>query len=335
MIKIDVSSANGINNLIVEDLYHNTYNLKNNENFDTKSDWFLLKIPYIGIKNEITDIKINGYSIDYLKYTGWFENDKNEKFQPATAVWEPGNFKIWLHKNVGFLKHSLHTQILNGDFGKNLFEKYVFTCDYSTEINGNYNQSIKSFFEYPFGPKWWKKDNIYRPFIELDKNIFKDVDKQKLINEVIEISKYQFMDKNNKDWKKYWLKELTELPFVNNNQIQGREIQKIINLIGYKSIINIQINTLCANSALDLHVDDHITRKSWPYFKGCKQLHWTLSESENTYFKMAEQGIMPSDGPNLVNAGMHTHSFVNNSNSLRYSLLMYGDLEENISKHLT
>ena len=69
MTKIDVSSVNSIDNLIVEDLYHNTYNLKNNENFDTKSDWFLLKIPYIGIKNEITDIKINGYSIHEKGYS--------------------------------------------------------------------------------------------------------------------------------------------------------------------------------------------------------------------------------------------------------------------------
>jgi hypothetical protein len=334
MIKINVSADVQIEDIIIEDLYYNTFNVKNNQSFDTKSDWFLLKVPYNGIKNEIIDIEINGHSIDYLKYTGWFENNKNEKFQPAMAVWEPGNFKIWLHKNLGFLKHSLHTQILNGDFGKNLFEKYIFTCDYSIKIDGDYTQSIKSFFEYPFGPKWWKKDDANRPFIELNKNIFETVDKQTLIDEVFKISKYQFQDKKNKDWKKYWLKETTELPFVDVAQIQGQEIQKIINAVGYKSIINIQINTLCANSALDLHIDDNTSRKAWPYIKGCKQLHWTLSEPENNYFKMAEQGIMPSNSPNLINAGVYTHSFINNSSNIRYSLSMFGDLEENILRHL-
>lgn len=334
MIKISVDADIQVNEIIVEDLYHNTYNLKNNENFNTKSDWFLLKVPYNGIKNEINDIKINGNSIDYLKYTGWFENDKNEKFQPATAVWEPGNFKIWLHKNLGFLKHSLYSQISNGDFGKNLFDKYVFTCDWSTKINGNYSQVVKSFFEYPFGPKWWKKTDIHRPFIALDKKIFEGIDKQKLINEVIEISEYQFQSKSNKDWTKYWLKEKSELPFIDIKQIQGPEIQKVINLVGYKSILNIEINTLRANSALELHVDDHTGRKSWPYIKGCKQLHWILTEPENNYFKMSEQGIMPGDSPNLINAGMYPHSFINNSNSLRYVLSMHGDLEENILNHL-
>lgn len=334
MTTIKIDAEYPIEDILIEDLYYNCYKVNNNQSFETISDWFLVKIPFAGTKNEINDIKINGYSIDYLKYTGWFENNKNEKFQPATAVWEPGEFKIWLHKNLGFLKHSLHSQILNGDFGKNLFEKYVFSCDYSTKIDGNYQESVKTFFEYPFGPRWWKKDDVDRPFVSLDKNIFSDVDVDKLLTEVMDISKYQFRDKRNNDWKKHYLKEITELPFVDNDNIPGDEIKKVIDAIGYTSIINIQLNTLEPKSAIGLHIDDHVTRKAWPYINGCKQLHWTLSGSDKIFFKMADQGLLPIDVPNLINAGTKTHSLINDSDTLRYSLIMYGDIEENISRHL-
>ena len=126
MVKISIRSDNPIFEFEVENLKGQSVSIIDDLVY-CSNDWHLLKIPYRGVKIEISDILINDVSVQHLLYTGWFENKQGKKFQPATAVWEPGNFYFWFHSNLGFMKGEIFSQIYNGDYGTNLFEKYLFT----------------------------------------------------------------------------------------------------------------------------------------------------------------------------------------------------------------
>jgi hypothetical protein len=334
VIKISIESTNEIKKFIVEDLYRKNFQVNVNELFDIDSDWFLVKIPYEGIKNEILSIAVNDANIDYLIYTGYFENIKNEKFQPATAVWEEGFFKIWLHKNVGYLKHCLIDQISNGDFGTNLFNEYMLTVDYSTKIDDMYPSDIKKYYEYPFGPVWWKKRDLTCPYKILDNTEFNNIDKDVLVDNIKQLPgvNARYINKN---WYVYGLKEKSELPLVDISYFSS-ELKKLIDLVGYKSIIDVGVQYLNAKSSISLHVDDHLKRQCWPYIAGCKKLYWNLTPIESAYFKLGTAGLLPLEHPLLINSGMHTHSLINDSNFTRAVVIIYGELDDSSTfKELT
>lgn len=325
-IRIDIESEVEICDYYIEDLYKNSYKVKNHQVFNLDSNWFLLKIPYENIKNEIFTISVNGVDIEYLIYTGYFENYKKEKFQPATAVWEPGEFKIWLHPNLGFYKCSVFEQISNGDYGKNLFEKYMLTVDQSTKIDQSiYPQDVSEFFQHAYGPRWWNQNDITLPYKTLDKNKFSDIDKDLLIKQIKDIAK--FHEIKNKSWEGFSLKEKSVLPLEPILKFSG-EIKKIIDSVGYTDILDVSLMILHPKSCIRIHVDDHLTRDSWKYLSGCRKFYWTLTDSDKVYFKIGQAGLLPLESPTLINSGMHVHSVVNDTDDVRYTVLMYGKLDD-------
>ena len=334
-IKIDVESQIYIKDFIIDDLYGNSYPTENKKTFDHLDGWFLLRIPYKNTKNEITSIKINNFDIGYLIYTGYFENNNKKKFQPACAVWEPGEFKIWLHTNVGFYKFFITEQVSNSDYGKNLFDKYMLTVDYSTDISKEiYPDDVYNFFRHPIGPRWWKKDDITRPYKILKDTNFTTINKELLKDEIKKISKVH--EKNEKSEiypggrEAFSLKRNANLPLVNVEEFYG-ELKKIIDTVGYKSILNISLQYLQPKSAIRIHIDDHLNRESWKYLAGCKKFYWTLTDPKSVYFKIGNAGLLPLDAPTLINTGMHSHSVVNDSDEIRATVLIYGELNDNSS----
>src|SRR6056300_1643510 len=111
LTKIRLESDVQIESFILEDLSNKSQVVMNNTNVVLNDDWYLLRFPYNGQKIEISEIYIDDCPLLHLKYTGYFENSHGQKFQPATAVWEPGEFKIWIHTNIGFMKGEILAQI--------------------------------------------------------------------------------------------------------------------------------------------------------------------------------------------------------------------------------
>ena len=325
-VKIIINSDHEIHSMHVIDSKNQKVEIKNGQTFDINYGWFELKIPYLGVKNEFHKISLNDVDLNWLLYTGYFENSNGQKFQPACAVWEEGFFRIWLHTEVGYWRSSIINQIRNGDFGTNLFEKYMLTCDSPVfGLDRNiYGNDVVNFFEYNFGPTWWFKNDINRPYTVLNNDTFSDIDKKKLEKEALELAK--FHDVNDDGWETHDLKEKSDLPLIDVNEFSG-EIKKVIDLIGYKSIIDVSLGYVRPKSHIRIHIDDHINRKSWPYIAGCKKFYWVLGNTENVYFKFHQAGLLPTESPLLINAGMHTHSVVNDSDITRPALLIYGDLD--------
>ena len=328
MIKISIYSKNDIDDFEVMDLYGNTTTITNTLNAELTEGWYEIIVPYEGEQNEIYRIAINDVDIDHLMYTGFTENEAGERFSPGCAVWEPGAWKLWFHTNQGFWKHTVFSQIANGDYGLDLFEKYMFTVDRSTNIENDYlyPKDIVDFFEYPFGPRWWKKDDITRPYKVLDDPAFGELSRNRLIDEARELAKVK--QENGVGWRAWSLKDASDFPPVPLDHFSG-EFRKLLDLVGYTSVIDFSLLALENQSTIPIHVDDHLGREAWPAIAGCKKTYWVLANKKGNLFKLGEAGIVPTDQPLLINSAMHTHSLINSTENYRTVLIIYGELDDN------
>ena len=197
---ISIKSKYPIVKFTLTDCFGNSVKAFNNREILLEDRWYCLNIPYENLTNEIDQIFINNVDMRHLIYTGYFENRFGEIFQPSTAVWEPGNFKIWIHTNVGLFMSTILNQIDEGDYGSNLFEKYMLTVDESVEINQSFPLETREFFAYSNGPNWWKRDHKDIPYNSFSNSEWNNIDKQLLINEIKETAGTFFRRKNNTEW---------------------------------------------------------------------------------------------------------------------------------------
>lgn len=297
----------------------NSYSLEHINNDPT--DWGLLKIPFEGTKNEIHDILIDGESIEHLIYTGWFENNNQKKFQPATCVWELGFFKIWIHPNLGFMKAEIFEQINNGDYGKNLFENYLLTEDFGTKIDRSFPSNLQKFFHHAYGPKWWKKDSQYLPYkiLDFDVNSINLDDLQNYIK-----SKFIKKSEFNNILNSYVMKEITDYPVIPTETLENKSLQSIFELTGWTNVLNCSIQVMKGKSFIRLHRDDHVDKKAKDHIIGCKKLYFGIDNHTQTFFKLGKAGILPLEKPLMINTALHSHAVVNQSDNDRTIFLAYG-----------
>lgn len=337
---IKINSSEPIESFILEDLSGNQTIAKNNQLVELDQDWHLLKVAYNGTYNEIESIRIDDHDIRYLIYTGYVENTKSERFQPATALWEEGVYNLWIHPNVGIMTYHYINQISNGDFGTNLFDKYMLTVDRPIELKHDYPTSVKQFFNHGFGPKWWKKDS-QRPYKILNDEFFENVDKQALATQIKEFSQHNFdrqLGNENQrfivhslkycvmDNAKEWIDDPYFYPL---EDIEFLELKKLIEVVGFTSVLDVCLHEITATGFLNLHIDDPKVRKSWPYINGCKRFFWVLDNPDGSYLKLGEAGPLPMEHPMMVNTQCIAHSIVNdNEEKSRFAIIIEGVLPE-------
>lgn len=317
-----IKSEHPIDKFTLTDCFCTRLEVYNNREILLKDRWYCLNIPYENLTNEIKKIVINGVDIQHLIYTGYFENTNGEIFQPATALWEPGNFKLWIHPNVGFFMSTILNQIDGGDYGSNLFEKYMLTVDKSITIDRSFPLDTKEFFAHSSGPKWWRRDHADFPYKTFSNPILKNIDKQLLINEIKQTAETYFCRENVPEWSAYEIKDNENLFSVET--IQSPELKKLLKIIGYESIGQIHLNGLDPFSQIPLHKDNDI----FGYGDGFYKFYWNLSDSKDIYFKFSGLGCLPIDEPLTCQTNKYAHAVVNNSNEERFSLLVYGVLGE-------
>ena len=323
-MRIKLISDYPIDSFILEDLYGDEYNIKNNEDNILERTWYLLRVPYQGQKIEIKEIYVDGYELGQLKYTGYFQTESGTKHQPATAVWEPGEFQIWIHTSVGHLKGELITQISNGDFGKNLFENYILTVDKPMDLHEDFPIDIRSFYAHGTGPKWWHKSKS--PYIELDTSEFKSMlDEMDILEDMCKVD--VLMGKSHKGWSyKSW--DGAEIETANLSKYDDESFAgfgKYFERIGYKELFQVNFGYLGPMGYINMHKDDHHSSKNYENIIGNKKFYWSYRDAECDYFKMAGVGMVPTKKPILVDVCSYTHCVVNTSSTkTRKSLQVTG-----------
>jgi hypothetical protein len=309
----------------VEDLSGRAIPSVGDGNYQLEQKWHLLKIPYKGEKIEITDIKLNHQSIKHLIYTGYFKSKVSGKIhQPATAVWEDGDFEIWFFPSLGTWQKQVYEQIENGKFGQNLFEDYMLTVDRPVAIAPMFPENVKGFFADAVGPVWWKRESVMFPYRKLDIEITREV-----INAIDEIESTLPHNKTINGW----IDHMSETPTNDADPkrlstLKNPVVERLLGNAGYSHVLSYSVLTLNPGCYIDLHVDDHTECKNPQFIKGCQKFYMSCEQSENVYFKLGSAGLVPLDTPLIINTNQHTHSVVNQSSNPRKVFMAYGVLTD-------
>lgn len=320
-MKLSVTSDFPLQNYYLKDLNQKVYYLDLDIEQNIPDGWYELCVEYVNTKIEITDIEINGSSIGHMLYTGFCTTKNGVRHQPACAVWEQGCvFSIWIHTNIGDMFTRVYESIRNGDFGKNLFEKYILTVDRPLKIRNSWPGSIRSFFSTAHGPQWWYNNDKYTPWKLCD---IPRIDVDILLNELDSILPYsqETLNLSVKQLKN----KTSDLPFVELKDISSRVVRDFVESAGYRRIIDISVQKLEPGAYVPIHRDDHYQRHAYPYMKGCTKLYWACSNPEGVHFKLGRSGILPIEKPLLVNTIEHPHSLVHEGTDVRTSILVYGE----------
>jgi len=294
-----------------------------NGEFNCDNKWYRFEIVCgEGETVKFDDITINGESIEEQLYTGWAKAEDGEiRFIPFLN--KPGRYQIWLHGNLGHYLASIKSKIKNGDYGKDLFEKYLFTVDHPMTFDFDVPESIRSFFYHAYGPEWWNKDDISLPYQILDFDIN---NQNELLSEGMKLPREPIFNKAKADHvgRKY---KNDGYPLVPVEQIEHKAIAKLLKDLGYKEILNFMLNTIPAKSTLYMHTDENYNDKKayTEVMQGCTQLYVILEgEPDKNFIKLGRAGIVPLDKPVIINNSQHPHCVVNASDRPRTTLLAYG-----------
>ena len=327
-MKISIDSNNPIKENFLLDLSENRIDFKLDESFSIDEGWYELNLPYTGQSTKITDIRINDDSIVEALWLGCYIDSKGVRHQPGDMMWDQGGvIKLWLHTKLGVLLDRVFTEIDNGDFGKNLDKKYVFTVDRPCVLKKEFPESIKTFLSHGDGPHWWKTDTDYTPYKILDietppvEDIIKEMN-QICVREIKGAFKGVMDIKTNTQGK-------SDLPYTEVDWEKAPMMKDLLmNKVGYKNILSVSMQTLYPNKHLLLHRDDHYKRQKYPIIRGCKKFYWPLEgDWSKNYFKLGKAGVVPfKNRPCMINTLEHTHTAVNESDEPRSVLIVYGNL---------
>ena len=323
-MKLSIKSNKKLQKFYLEDLQKQKHNVALDAEIALPDGWYELNVCYVDTKINISDILINDISIKHILYTGYYIDSQGKIHQPATAVWDRnGCFKIWLHTNIGVLFQRTYDSIRNGDYGKNLFEKYVLTVDRPIEISHRFDSDIQSFFATGDGPNWWPKNNDKTPWLPVE---LQDINRDKLLDELHKVLPFEVTKKDGRTRKGLKETYMPTLPFVEIDSLNSDLVKKFLKQIGYKRIIDIGVQTLQPGKSIQIHRDDHYDSDAYPYIRGCKKFYWSIKNSENVFFKLGKSGLLPLEKPLLTNTIEHSHSVVHQGNKPRIAILIYGEM---------
>ena len=294
---------------------------EHNNIYDMEEQWHCLKVKYAGQKLEILDLFINDQSIKYLIYTGYFESKKDGKiYQPATAVWEEGNFVLWIHPNLGAWQKQAYEQIENGQFGKNIFKDHALTVDRPITISDHFPDNVKGFFKHASGPCWWRRDSIRFPYQQLDIDVTQD------IKQAVETFEKTLTHKKTiNGWVVYDTGVATDdadprpLSDLNN-----KVLEDLLARAGYTQWLSVSVLTLNPGCFIEPHIDDWAINHE--YIRGCQKFYMNVGNLDGVHFKLGSAGLLPLEKPLLLNTNQHAHSVVNQGSTPRKVLICYGVL---------
>ena len=329
-MKLSITSTKPIKKFYLKDVAGKNYDIELDKEQNIPHQWYELLVPYMGEHIEIKDILINDESIKENIYTGFYTDREGKRHQPATAVWsEGGVFSLWIHTEPGRIWQRFADQIRSGDFGKYLFDKYLFTVDRPTKIADYWDKTLKHYFGFGDGPNYWLKNDRFTPYAYVDQIQKQDYDIKQLVKEFDSCfpeGNWWCGNIQTKHTKRGLQVGFADLPFTEIKDLPSEFVQGFVRKVGYKRIIDIQIQTLAPKTSLHIHKDHHYDRKCYPYTSGAKKFYWTLGDHNDVYFKLGNAGLLPLNHALFINATEHVHAVVNEQDKERSVLTMYGEL---------
>jgi len=338
---IDVLSNKPLQTFYLKDLLDNRINFDINKEFNIPTGWYNLIIEYTGDSTSVDDIIINGQTIGYYIYTGFFTDKEKRKIQPGTVLYDEGFYSIWIHTEIGMMIQTLEEQIPRKNFGTNLFNNFLLTVDKPAMLPSGYPEIIKSYFRIGNGPRWWKKNNIITPYEVMSPELLSDINQTKLLDQVDKIcaihtesSFHNAKSNTPRIGTKQKMLQNSYLPFVEIEDLAGYELQETCKRVGFNRILNIGLQVQYPGESFAPHVDSHDELETKKHVQGPCSFLWDLSENKTGhYYKLSQAGLVPLEHGVFFNEN-YSHSSYNDSNEPRPLLIIHGERNNELDFYL-
>ena len=286
-----------------------------------------------GQRLDITDVQIDGASLRMLIYLSYVDQGQ-QRMQPATVIWETD--QIWrlpFGNPVSFWIELVYKKLNNGEFGKNLFDKYHFYYPDSVELDNTFPSVVQSFFKHNFDFVCVEKTTPvsklpYHP-VNL---IINDEKKQLAISEINcqrewiqEQEHFVAQSQYNKTEPNHNLsKEWVRLYLINGKTVidptKFPAVYDFVNSMGLTDIKLMYIGILPSGGYITPHKDRSI---STTYDNDLHyNLYVPLTWEPGNYFKFNGTGIMCDSQPFLMNNLDYVHCLVNTSDSKQDRIIL-------------
>lgn len=326
LISIDIPLNFGVHRLVVENL---------------TGKRFIIKKAVVGDCN-----------LRKLFYLSWLTTAEGERVQPCNEFWGPG--QQWILPfgyPVSNWLSMVEQKFKNGVLGGDLYKDHWIWYPESVELEESTPQIIKDFFEYNFDFTVVNKKNFtyeeipYTKYTtDIDQELISQAhyelkNNQDLINLLAKVpgqkkeNAEDFGYADNQQWQSLLLYRQESLGLAAVNHLERfPACKKLIDGLNVPYWY-IFIGIMPPNSIVYPHVDDlPVGDPKYTEWCGCTQLYIPLYQPANSYFKIADAGVLDSNsGVMVINNDMFTHAAVNNSSEYRYMLAVRTNREQ-ISK---
>jgi hypothetical protein len=278
-----------------------------------------------GARLEITNVKIDGASLRMLIYMSYLEQENN-RIQPATTIWDPTQtWYLPFGNPVSFWISLVYKKITNGEFGKNLFDRYYFYYPDSIELDNTFPSIVRSFFKHNFDFVCIDRSTPISQLPYYPINLPINSEKQKLaLNEVINAQEWISQHKQDIAQSQYNSEESnTETEWIRQHLIQDSKtiidstkfpaVYDFVDSLGISDIKSMFIGILPPGGYIAPHNDRKSNICDNDYLD--YNLYIPLSWHEGNYFKFNGAGTIKDGRPILMNNLDYVHCLVNNSNS--------------------
>ena len=290
---------------------------------------------------QILNVKVNDSSLRKLLYLSWSSTRTNPSIQPCQSLWESGmSWTLPFGCPVSHWLSTVETKIPDGEYGKNLAEKYYIWYPDRIKIQGVFPQIVKDFFCHNFDFVAVDKTQIdfkKIPYMQYKHPISNNliVLAAKDINDNFdtiqkELLPYPGHAENLKDfdwyndqheWKNILLKAKGNCRYTS----QLPNVWKLIDSLPFP-VSYACIGVLPPGAFLYPHMDTTYDYTSTEL--GCKLLHIPIQWPDGNWLKLAGSSALnlAKTGAVVINNNYFTHSVVNTSDQYRYTLMVRVEL---------
>jgi hypothetical protein len=89
-------------------------------------------------------------------------------------------------------------------------------------------------------------------------------------------------------------------------------------------IVHAFLGILGPNEFISIHIDEYTDYKGMESYSGCSQIYIPINFKLGNLFKLNRVGLLPTEGPMLINNHNFSHALINNSDEYRFSLGIVG-----------
>jgi hypothetical protein len=336
-------------------LVDNTINIPHTLNFG----FHLLEISITSLSPtfnlEIVDAILDGVSVKQTLYTMFGLNSESKKYQ--TTIFNTQTEKLWLPfiNPIAYWIASCTDKIPPKCFASGLYERFDVYYPESIQVADHFPKTVKDFFLINLDFHLHEKtQDVYKnpkvPYVPIsgieynESEVYKElINNLDYLKEHARFPLWNYYEKNETTSQILWsaidliVTTEEEYDLESKFKLDKNRVPQIYNLIKnlkLNKIVHAFIGVMAPGRYASPHIDkyegyDYIYEK----FGGCSQIYIPINFKPGNLFKLANVGLIPLDGPMLINNHNFVHSLINDSSEYRFAIAIVGSrFNDNITK---